>query len=195
MRRKLYVPQSGMSNAAALQRSFAGASGFLPTQINSLKFWLTTGDIRNPGAYADVGLTTPCTDGIEVLGWKDQHVNGLNFVHASTGPFFETAQTSESDSPNGKSRLRFNGSDSQLQAAAAASWKDCHNGTNFEMFFVCKPAPSTNNQIFDSTNLLAGEGVWISVDNASGAVGKFQVAIRNSGGNISYNPPGTTSNV
>lgn len=195
MRRRILVPQSGMSDAAALQRGLVAASGFSPSQLSNLKFWLTTGDIRNPGAYADTGLTTPCTDGIEALGWKDQSANALNFVHASTGPFLETAQTSESDSPNGKSRLRFNGSDSQLQAAAAASWKEPHNGTGFEMFFVCKPAASTNNQLFDSTNLLAGEGVWISVDNASGAVGKFQVAIRSSVGNIAYNPPGTTSNV
>jgi len=89
--------------------------GFNPTNISGLQLWLDGSDIST--LFQDSAKTTPVTSDGDVVGaWADKSGNSKDALQATTAnkPLYKTAIQ------NGKSLVRFDGTDDKLATASIA---------------------------------------------------------------------------
>ena len=83
-----------------------------PASVRSLAVWLT---VSPQTCFQDTGLTTPCTVGSTVKGWKDASGNAINFTQSLA---LTTDRTMQQDA-GGKYYLSLGGGANDFLGAAA----------------------------------------------------------------------------
>ena len=174
------VPPS-LSDFRRLRSELRSVADFLPSDLPGLQTWLEIGDFSHIYAHSTLTPNTPCVDGATALSWQERSAF-LRHLTATNGPTYQSPDTGETDTPNGKGRLVFDGINDEMVASAAADWTFLHNRSGMEIVVVAKTSPNVLSVLLDTTNLQVGTGLLMYNDDASTNDGRFGFTINHNGG-------------